>query len=180
MNTPSYFYPRVSAERVHTPTAILLETGLLLIWFALMSLLGVLLSICVGTRKLQQIRRSMPNWAQSCPRWPWRTTSWQQISSCIDFYFRGWVIWVAALQPQLGWPPRSPGSILESLIVFLTTVFLFLLLLFYNLMAMDASSGHLLLPSLSNWFNRENLILHYHTTFPTPESRMQLTLSATL
>lgn len=64
------------------------------------------LRVCCGTGTLNKIVgpcRAEPSRAW----WPWRTTSWQQISSCIDFYFRGWVIWVAALQPQLGWPPRS-------------------------------------------------------------------------
>lgn len=132
---PSYFYPYVSRGGVHTPTAILLETGPLLIWFGLSVVAAVivvvvvsfLMRVCCGIGKLQRMRqpgRTEPGRTEpSLACWPWRTTSWQQISSCIDFYFRGWVIWVAALQPQLGWPPRSPGSIWESVIIFIAFFF---------------------------------------------------------
>lgn len=99
---PGYFSPNPSREWIHPPTSssskqasCWSEVERMLLWaFFFPSLLFV--CICVTGWKAEC--DSQPAGAVDLGGLP----SGNRSASCIDFYFHGWVIWVSALESQLG------------------------------------------------------------------------------
>lgn len=101
-----YFCHEQWAENKSSSFCFFLETSLLLIWGSVNIVVGIFLSVSV-------VCRHLCDWVES---WMWagavdlgELPSGNRSASCIDFYFHGWVIWVPALQSQLGYHQGQLG-----------------------------------------------------------------------